>query len=549
MKKENKIKIILGALALLIIITWIGLFYVQSRNKKLQLREEQYHNILFLNLLKESLKNNIFSTERIEDLFKDKLSSALAIVRSTSDVSDDLLIQLAEILELEELTVVNESNNIIYSSYSKGDYPYEIPLLDLQEGEDIILNLPSLFNSSESVLMYVFKDRDYYYLSSVKEKMISRLLRDISLNSLIDFATESYRDKLELELDEGHIKYIVIQDSLGIIAATENVTSLSRVDDDETLLKAIETGESVSRILAFDGIQINETVLPFFLEDYSFGVIRLGTSLQRIEQASKQRDMIMVIFSIIFILFLLLEYMFFLFFMKFKRSIYDLNKALRFKEIAALGGEVAHEVKNPLNSINMILQRIKKEFTITENQQEYNRMLDISSSELDRLNNIIERFLNYSRILKLKKSSVNINDLLISVEGLFKEDLLRSKSKLTIFCDRDLSFLMDGEKIKQVLINLIKNSLDAFNSDSQGNEILINAERNKNLLIITIQDNGIGIKKEIIENIWDLYFTTREEGSGIGLTLSRKIVEAHNGSIDVFSEYGEGSKFIITIPE
>jgi len=288
-------------------------------------------------------------------------------------------------------------------------------------------------------------------------------------------------------------------------------------------------------------------VLPFQVDDYDFGIIRLGTHLARIEAAANQRNSVIIMFSIVFIIFLLLEYIFYIYFMKYKKSVQNLNAALRFKEMATLGGEVAHEIKNPLNSVNMILQRIRNEFEVTDNESEYNRMLDISRGELERLNKITETFLNYTKLIELDKKPVNVSRLLYSVKDLFAENLKQNEIKLIISCDFDLIFKLDAEKIKQVLINLVKNSLEAFENIPQEKKIQISAVKNKNQLEIRVEDNGSGIALENIKQIWDIYFTTRDNGSGIGLSLSRKIVEAHNGTIELFSGEEGNTKVIIRI--
>jgi signal transduction histidine kinase len=545
MRKENKIIVFLVILALLIVMIWVGIFIVQHNIEKLQLREEKFHNLIYLDLLKQSVINNIFSTEKIEDLFYNKLSAAVELAR-TSDKKN--LTNLTRILELEELAIINSENEIVASSQSKGKYQYDLSLLELKNGDDIILELPAPKAENQLSLFYILKADDNYYLSSVSNQIIKSYIRSISLNSLIDFARATQLENSPRDLSDIHIKYIAIQDTLGILAATENVSSISRIKNDDFLIEVVKNGKSDSRIIEFENSRIIETVMPFQVDNYDFGIIRVGTHLTRIEAAAKRRNTVIIMFSIVFIIFLLLEYIFYTYFIKYKKSVENLNAALRFKEIAALGGEVAHEIKNPLNSVNMILQRIRNEFKVTENEAEYNRMLDISRGELARLNKISETFLNYTKLIELDKKPTNISRLLFSVQELFAENMKQNNIELILSCDFNLIFNLDNEKIKQVLINLVKNSLEALKNTHQEKKIQISAAKIKDQLEISVEDNGPGIAQENIDQIWDIYFTTRENGTGIGLSLSRKIVEAHNGEIELMSREEIDTKVVIRIP-
>ncbi|KQC03557.1 MAG: hypothetical protein APR54_09315 [Candidatus Cloacimonas sp. SDB] len=545
MKEENKIKALLLILALMIIIIWLGIFIVQHNNEKLQLREEKFHNLIYLDLLKQSVINNIFSTEKIEDLFYDKLSAAVELTK-TADKKN--LTNLTRILELEELAIINSENEIVASSQSKGKYQYDLSLLELKNGDNIILELPAPNTENSLALFYILKAGDNYYLSSVSTEVIKSYIRSISLNSLIDFARATQLENSPRDLSDIHIKYIAIQDTLGILAATESVSSISRIKNDDFLMGVVKKGKSDSRIIEFENSKIIETVLPFQVDDYDFGIIRLGTHLTRIKAAANRRNSVIIMFSIVFIIFLLLEYIFYIYFIKYKKSVQNLNFAMRFKEIAALGGEVAHEIKNPLNSVNMILQRIRNEFKVTENEAEYNRMLDISRGELARLNKITETFLNYTKLIELDKKPTNISRLLYSVQNLFAENMKQNDIELALSCDFNLIFNLDNEKIKQVLINLVKNSLEALENTHQEKKIQISAAKIKDQLEISVEDNGPGIAQENIDQIWDIYFTTRENGTGIGLSLSRKIVEAHNGTIELMSREEIDTKVVIRIP-
>lgn len=548
MKREKKILIFLLALACLIIVIWVGIYFVQYRNGQLQIEEERYHNLMYMDLLSRAIRNNIYSTEKIEDLFYRKLEEAIKIVTSHKNASNEKLKDYADIMQLDEISIVDENNNIISSNYNRKKYEYQLELLKLRNGESIILSLPSVFEPEAKVMMYVLKLSNRYFLSSVKQSIIREFVQDISLNALIDFATETYRTGAGGSGKDIHIKYIVIQDSIGILAATDNIKTISKLDNDRFLSEVIKNRKSASRFIEFEAEEINETILPFELDDYDFGVIRMGTHMVRLRKAALRRKVVLISFSLIFVLFLLLEYLVYRYFKKYKTSIQHLNQAVRFQEIASLGGEVAHEIKNPLNALNMILQRLRSEFRVTDDKHKFNNLLEISSNELKRLNNIIEKFLNYSKLEVLNREEVYISDLIGSVVELYKEMTKAEGILISTFCSPDLKFKLDPQKLKQVLINLIKNSLEALTQKKTDREIVIVALLERKRLIIKLRDNGKGIDQEQIDKVWDLYYTTKKDGSGIGLSFSRKIVEAHGGNIELNSDQ-KGTEVIIVLPE
>ncbi len=548
MKKDKNFLIFLLLLALLIILVWIGIYYVQYRNGLSQLEEERYHNMLYLNLLEQAIINNIFSTEKIEDLFYEKLSETVEIISELDNISNEDLNKYLNILQLDEISIVDTENKIVNSSYRRDEYEYQLELLELQEGESVILSLPAVSDPRVNVKMYVSRKKDLYFLCSVAESRIRQFVKDISLNALIDFATKTYQESSTGSAGDIHIKYIVIQDTLGILAATDNVQTISRIENDELLQEVIKSQQIKSRFITFAGQEINETILPFQLDNYDFGVIRMGTHLARIQKAATRRKIVIIMFSFILAVFLFLEYLVYRYFRKYKASMRNLNLAERFKEIAALGGEVAHEIKNPLNALNMILQRLRSEFHVTEDEDDFNNMLAISSKELKRLNSIIEKFLNYSRLEDLQLEEIRILDLITSVAGLFKEAAFARGIKISVFCSPGLYFKLDQDRIKQVLINLVKNSLEAISKEDQQGEIELIVLSEKKRLVIRVKDNGAGINREQIDRVWDLYYTTKKDGSGIGLSFSRKIVEAHNGFMKI-SSGEEGTEVMLNLPQ
>ncbi len=147
---------------------------------------------------------------------------------------------------------------------------------------------------------------------------------------------------------------------------------------------------------------------------------------------------------------------------------------------------------------------------------------------------------------------ININSLILSTIDFLKYEIENNNINMEIKFDRDnLIMRIDERYIKQSLINIIQNAIDSILEKSEKKykkEIQIKLKTENNFALIIIKDNGIGIKEELLPKIFEPYFTTKRHGTGLGLTNVARIIEAHNGNINIESEYGKGTKVIIKLP-
>jgi two-component system, NtrC family, sensor histidine kinase HydH len=211
-----------------------------------------------------------------------------------------------------------------------------------------------------------------------------------------------------------------------------------------------------------------------------------------------------------------------------------------------LASSVAHEVRNPLNSINMIAQRFEKEYSNKMNSEEFDTMFNVLKSESLRVNNIIEQFLRFARPPKISISEILSTDFLNDIR-LITEINAKDKGINTEFIEKDVSILkIDIEQMKQVFNNLIQNAIDAT---PQGGSISVTYKIKNNKNIFEISDTGIGISKDDLNKIFNLYFTTKSQGTGLGLSIVQQIISRHSGRICVESNEGKGTKFIIELPK
>ncbi len=214
--------------------------------------------------------------------------------------------------------------------------------------------------------------------------------------------------------------------------------------------------------------------------------------------------------------------------------------------LGELAAGVAHEIRNPLNAIGIATQRIQKEFIPTEdNTNEYTELTSMMSGEINRINQTLKEFLDYARPTKMNKVDVKIESLVQELFMLYKHEVNPDVINVQIEIEPSLIVKADQDVLKQVLGNLLKNAIEAIHKEGSIN---IKSWKQKNEILIQVSDDGIGINKKDINHIFDLYFSTKEQGTGIGLAISHKLIQDSGGTIEAWSEEGEGTTMTIHLP-
>jgi signal transduction histidine kinase len=221
--------------------------------------------------------------------------------------------------------------------------------------------------------------------------------------------------------------------------------------------------------------------------------------------------------------------------------------------LTTLAAGVAHEIKNPLGAISLHVQLIQKTMnahkmlnTDSEDCAVCEKYLKVVNEELDRLNNIVVDFLFAVRPMNAKLRKGDINALIAELADFVSLELKGAHIECSLSLAEKLPALSFDEKLmKQALLNLIKNAEAAM---SGGGKLTIATEALEGEARIIIADTGAGIPEENYAKIFEPYFTTRKEGTGLGLTMVFKIIKEHQGDISVESKEGEGSVFVITLP-
>ncbi|WP_297889989.1 ATP-binding protein [Sulfurihydrogenibium sp.] len=219
--------------------------------------------------------------------------------------------------------------------------------------------------------------------------------------------------------------------------------------------------------------------------------------------------------------------------------------------MAAMGemsAKIAHEIKNALYSISNAANYIKN----NSNDEVIKEFGKLIKEETYRLNDMTVSFLNFSKLIEPKFSLENVNKVIENSISLLSYDCEDYGIKLSVELDNKVPpILIDTNLIKQVLVNLILNSVDAIrekNTDNGVIKVSTKYLKDKNKVVLTVEDNGIGIKEEIKAKIFKPFFTTKQKGTGLGLPMVYKIVFLHGGTVNVESVYGKYTKFIIEIP-
>ncbi|MGI5892129.1 MAG: two-component system sensor histidine kinase NtrB [Bacillota bacterium] len=208
--------------------------------------------------------------------------------------------------------------------------------------------------------------------------------------------------------------------------------------------------------------------------------------------------------------------------------------------LAQNSAAIAHEVRNPLQTLQALLNTLESSNSIDQ------KYVSVIREELTRADQLLSDFLNLFKECKHEFAAYDLNTICSKIVMLMRSSAMMKGIDLEENYASDLPpCLCEESRIKQILINLLSN---AFDASQRGQSVIISTYMNELYICLSVKDHGSGIPEDIIESIFEPFFTRKAAGTGMGLFLCRQIAKDHGGSLQVKSQPGQGSEFILSLP-
>ncbi|MFC1703557.1 nitrogen regulation protein NR(II) [Candidatus Omnitrophota bacterium] len=225
----------------------------------------------------------------------------------------------------------------------------------------------------------------------------------------------------------------------------------------------------------------------------------------------------------------------------------ELERSERLKAVATLASGMAHEIKNPLTAIKTFSEYLPEK---KDDAEFLNKFSKIVGSEVDRIDSLVHQLLDFAKPAPLKLQKININVLLDETLTILNNEFIKHKitvtKELTLTNNRKIQ--ADLNQLKQAFLNLFLNAIDSM---PKGGSLIVRTLRQtttKQSIEIAISDTGCGISKKDLPRLFDPFFSTKENGAGLGLSITHEIIKNHGGKIRVESKNGKGSTFMVELP-
>lgn len=393
------------------------------------------------------------------------------------------------------------------------------------------------------IIFFVFSSLNRTTIKKRTEDLVKEQLQaaaGILKVNISHFLKENY------SVDEIFESYSGVEDIYYIALLDENKRILgwsSRFEGYLPLsLQAI--GDEESWIIDSPAGKIFNFFSPFSSEEGKSYFLYIGYSLGNLEEMIlySRRSFLLIfgLISIIGIVFFFGLYQLQRHYLDKKKEAEDEKKEKeRYRDISAFTSGVAHEIKNPLNSLSLLFELLQKRVP-----EELQKDVSLGKEEIQKVSRIIDQFSASLKPFRLNKEMFSLAEMVSDVrESLFKEI---STDGIEISYSESSSIMLNADKglMQQAFLNLLKNSFEA----SEKGRIGIRAWQKKGKVLVRIDDPGRGIPEEDMELIFEPFFSTKKKGMGVGLYLTKKIIEAHEGEIGVKSQTGQGTTFFIQIP-
>jgi signal transduction histidine kinase len=554
---------------LLIVIASLYIFFEAQRLRRELLLQTEDKATALAKAMEANVKNAIVGNALLEDLIGQRLLDNARLI-------DQLLLSRAvDQALLKEISAMNRLQKI--DLLDPQGQPWEStalpPMAAKKEGEELLQRRPQTISYMWGKRWRLpgkkgeepaaeppprVKEKEFWKGSAFGVAVGARSFpgiiavhanADYVLNFEKEIGVQSQIEDLSRRSDSEFVSFL--DSNLNVVAHTDS-DRVGQQENEPLVLKAKVERRLLSQIVeSSGGKRYFEVVKPIVLDESNLGFLQIGLSLGSMEVAwhNSLRAIVTLGLAVLAAGILGMSAIFHNQH-SYMKEVRDLEAEVLHRErLSALGNlaaTVAHEVRNPLNSISMGLQRLKTEFRPTQDEDEYSHLTQLMLEEVYRLNAIVEQFLSLARPLEIKPEELRLHDILKELAELEEGKAKQSKTQIRVVAPPDLPLLKaDREYLRQTLLNLVLNGLQAM---PDGGTLTLEANASNGNLLITITDTGVGISQENLPRIFEPYFTTKPKGSGLGLAIARRIVEAHGGTIAVSSEAGQGCRFRISLP-
>jgi signal transduction histidine kinase len=222
------------------------------------------------------------------------------------------------------------------------------------------------------------------------------------------------------------------------------------------------------------------------------------------------------------------------------------NHDKNLNQVNVLAQELVHEIRNPLNSINLNLQLLEEDLTEGQgNADDLQQRVRRIRGEVEHLDRILTDFRRYAQLAPVTVETCDLAMLIEEVLDFNEPEAQRQNIQVIHEIQELPSIELDREQFKQALLNLILNANQAM---EDGGQLTVRAKPLNGQIQIDVEDTGRGIQPDRIDKIFDLFFSTKEDGTGVGLTIVKQVIEGHDGYVSVESVPDQGTKFSILLP-
>jgi PAS domain S-box-containing protein len=389
--------------------------------------------------------------------------------------------------------------------------------------EHISRSLDNMTDSSTGVAKASTDDRDEYGLVSQKIANLGRQMRD---TREIFSALKNNVDQIMSSLQDGLMLFTRDAKVVLVSAAVERFLGRSRAELLGRSVKEIFSGESVLGALMLDAFRLHHSVEQRELEMPNGR--RVQVSLDFIQEKGTQIGALVTMRDT-----------------ESARRIEDeIELSRRISASGRVTRGVAHEVKNPINAIVLHLQLLRNK--MQQLDPDTSRHVDIIDNEIHRLDRVVQILVDFTRPRDLHLEDTDLRLVLDEVSLLAAPDAEQHGVNVVRHLpDQPIPVKVDIDFIKQAILNVVLNGVQAM---ANGGTLAIDAYRDDDTAVIEIRDQGAGIPPEVQEKIFELYFTTKKAGSGIGLAQTYQIMQWHYGSVDFESAEGKGTTFRLRLP-